>query len=49
MAEPDALTRARVWLKERGGGALCIAGPRESEVPGIYAEARTFLAAPFED
>jgi hypothetical protein len=24
---------------------LCIAGPRESEAPGIYAKARNFLRA----
>lgn len=29
-------------------GAICIAGPRESEVPGIYAEARAFLLAALE-
>jgi len=26
-----------------GGMAVCIAGPRESEAPGIYAKARAFL------
>jgi hypothetical protein len=25
--------------------AICIAGPRESEAPGIYAKAKAFLQA----
>ena len=45
ITAPDALPQARTWLKARGGGALCIVGPRESEAPGIYAKARAFLAA----
>ena len=43
----DALAQARVFLEGRAGGTLCIAGPRESEAPGIYAKARAFLAALF--
>ncbi len=40
----DALERARVWLGEgERGASLCIAGPRESEAPGVYAKARSFL------
>jgi hypothetical protein len=27
----------------QGPNAVCIAGPRESEAPGIYAKTRTFL------
>jgi putative molybdenum carrier protein len=46
---PNALTKARAWLKARGGGALCVAGPRESEAPGIGAKAKLFLAALLED
>lgn len=42
---PDALAQARAFLEEREGGMLCIAGPRESEAPGLYAKARAFLAA----
>jgi Circularly permutated YpsA SLOG family len=42
---PDALTRARAFLEEQAGGMLCIAGPRESEAPGLYAKARAFLSA----
>jgi len=45
---PDALAQARAWLKARGGGVLCIAGPRESEAPGIHAKALTFLTAVLE-
>ena len=43
-----ALEQARAFLGEgedKGGSTLCIAGPRESEAPGIYADARAFLRA----
>jgi hypothetical protein len=40
----DALDRARAFLDVGEGDiAICIAGPRESEAPGIYAKARAFL------
>jgi hypothetical protein len=45
----DALDQALAWpgiLQTRL--ALCIAGPRESEAPGIYAKARPFLRALLE-
>jgi len=45
IAAPDAVRQARAWLEAKGGGALCIAGPRERETPGIYAKARAFLMA----
>jgi hypothetical protein len=45
----DAAGRARNWLDNRGTDfAVCIAGPRESEAPGIYAKAKAFLEALFE-
>jgi hypothetical protein len=34
----------RGWLLEKGVRVLNVAGPRESQEPGIYAEARGFLA-----
>jgi Circularly permutated YpsA SLOG family len=40
---PDALAQARAWLGDKAEGTLCIAGPRESEAPGISAKARAFL------
>ena len=41
----DARARAAAFLGEgQGPLALNIAGPRESEAPGIYAKARAFLA-----
>lgn len=42
-----AVERAAAWLHEGDqiGVALCIAGPRESEAPGIYAKTRPFLRA----
>jgi hypothetical protein len=40
----DALGEARAFLGEgEEGTVVCIAGPRESEAPGIYAKAHTFL------
>jgi hypothetical protein len=50
LANPDILRHAALWLRvqqARQGDALALAvgGPRESEVPGIYAHAVTFIAA----
>jgi hypothetical protein len=43
---PEALAQARGFLAEgKGDSAFCVAGPRESEAPGIYAKARPFLCA----
>jgi len=41
-ARPDAGDVAR-WIHEAGIGVLNVAGPRESQKPGIYEEARLFL------
>jgi putative molybdenum carrier protein len=41
------LDHALVFLGQ-GQLALCIAGPRESEAPGIYAKAREFLSRLFD-
>src|SRR5262245_2860508 len=39
-----AVERARAFLEVgEGGMAVCVAGSRESEAPGIYAKARAFL------
>jgi hypothetical protein len=50
LGEPDTLKRAALWLRvQRGrypaGLTLAIGGPRESEAPGIYGAAVTFLRA----
>ena len=46
---PEALPRACAFLGEgKGPLSLCIAGPRESEAPGIYAKTRDFLRALFD-
>ena len=43
---PDAFAQALAFVGEaKREAALCIAGPRESEAPGIYAKARPFLCA----
>jgi hypothetical protein len=40
----DAIGQARAFLAQgQGAFALCTAGPRESEAPGIYLAARAFL------
>jgi len=40
------VAQAQGWLAERQGPFdLCIGGPRESEAPGIYTKARSFLRA----
>jgi hypothetical protein len=40
----DALPLARAFLGDgQNANVLCIAGPRESEAPGIYAKARKLL------
>jgi Circularly permutated YpsA SLOG family len=41
--DPGALARVRDWLERSQIGALHVAGPRESEEPGIGAQARAFL------
>lgn len=49
IARPEALAAARRWLSLVASAlntvewVLNIAGPRESQAPGIYAEAREFL------
>ncbi len=46
VGDEDAVTLARDWIEARDDSfSLCIGGPRESEAPGIYAQARTFLHA----
>jgi hypothetical protein len=50
LANPDILRHATLWLRvqhARHGDelALGIGGPRESEAPGIYRRALTFLEA----
>jgi hypothetical protein len=45
----DAENLATDFLSQgQGPLAVCIAGPRESEAPGIYAKAKAFLAALFD-
>jgi hypothetical protein len=50
LAKPDMLKHAGLWLRvqrARHGEdlKLAIGGPRESEAPGIYAQAVTFISA----
>jgi hypothetical protein len=47
LAETDTLNRAALWLRvqqaRHANLNLAIGGPRESEAPGIYARAATFI------
>jgi hypothetical protein len=43
-AGPDAAA-VRAWIAERGVRVLNVAGPRESESPGLQARARALLEA----
>jgi hypothetical protein len=50
LSEPARVEHAALWLRvqqRRVGPALALAigGPRESEAPGIYARATTFIGA----
>ena len=39
LDDPDARAHAEKFMRARAGESVCIAGPRESEAPGIYAKA----------
>ena len=46
LEEPDALDHASDWLRARPSArTLNVAGPRESEAPGIYSASRNFVMA----
>ncbi len=44
LAETNAVEPAADWLQANGVRVLNVAGPRERTAPGIYAEARDFVA-----
>src|SRR5262245_49785520 len=51
MSYPGAVERCRdalKWFADAGGSVVNIAGPRESESPGIGERAETFLAEVFQ-
>jgi len=51
MSQPGAVQRCRdvlQWLDEVGGNVVNIAGPRESESPGIGEKAEKFLCEVFQ-
>ena len=41
--DPEAVERARAWIEGHNITTLNVAGPRESESPGIYDAAAAFL------
>lgn len=43
--QPDPVGPVRNFLMSFAGERVCIAGPRESEAPGIYAKAKPILIA----
>lgn len=47
LARGDAPAYVAEWIASRGVRTLNVAGPRESEVPGIYARAAAFLRGLF--
>src|SRR5262249_54069957 len=52
LSQADAVAGAREWLETQrarfgAGLRLGIGGPRESEAPGVYEQARVFLGALF--
>ena len=47
ITSPEAAA-VTAWIAENGIRVLNVAGPRESEAPGIYEAARVFLDALFE-
>jgi hypothetical protein len=53
LTNPDILKHATLWLRVQHGRhgddlKLAIGGPRESEAPGIYERARSFVEALME-
>jgi hypothetical protein len=46
--EAQQVATIRRWLADQSVGVLNVAGPRESETPGIYRRVRRLLAAVFE-
>jgi hypothetical protein len=45
VADASVSAEVRGWIDAIAPGILNIAGPRESEVPGIYAKARALVSA----
>jgi hypothetical protein len=43
LLQPIDWPMVRAWLAQRGSGTLNVAGPRESQCPGIHGEAVEFL------
>lgn len=48
LARPVRVEDVQAWLAARNVRVLNVAGPRESEAPGIYREAGRWLAALFD-
>lgn len=47
LGDEDEPAAVRRWIENHGLEVLNVAGPRESERPGIYDETRTFLSRLF--
>jgi hypothetical protein len=43
LLQPVDWPTVRSWLADRGAGTLNVAGPRESQSPGIHGQAMDFL------
>lgn len=44
LSESDEVKPAVAWLRARGVTVLNVAGPRESTAPGVYDDAKQFMA-----
>lgn len=42
--DPNARAQMQTFIRARAGETMCIAGPRESEAPGIYAKVFKLLS-----
>ena len=49
VGEAEAPGDVLTWVRAHDVEVLNVAGPRESEAPGIYADARAFLRRLFDD
>lgn len=49
LARDADVTTVRQWVAEHSIGVLNVAGPRESSLPGIDAEAREFVCSVFSE
>lgn len=47
LSAPDTPQAVMLWLRQAGIRKLNVAGPRESQAPGVYRQAQTYLKGIF--